>query len=133
MKQNEPKRERPPMMKPTEKKRILSISYDEALLTTRHMVLEQAGFAVTSALGFTESIEKCKTEKFDLVLLGHSLPIKDKAAIAECVRQHSKSRILSIRRHGYAPLPEADYSVDALEGPSVLVEAVNSALNLEPV
>jgi hypothetical protein len=42
-------------------KRILSISYDEPLLVTREMMLEQAGFTVTSALGFTEAIEKCNS------------------------------------------------------------------------
>jgi CheY-like chemotaxis protein len=110
-------------------KRILSISYDEPLLVTRQMMLEQAGFTVTSALGFTEAIEKCN-RSFDLFMIGHSIPVKDKAAIVAAIRQHSRSPILSIRRHGMNPLPEVDLSVDAQDGPQVLLNAVNDALGL---
>jgi CheY-like chemotaxis protein len=108
-------------------KRILSISYDEPLLVTRQMMLEQAGFTVTSALGFTEAIEKCNSG-FDLFMIGHSIPVKDKAAIVAAIRQHSRSPILSIRRHGMNPLPEVDLSVDAQDGPQAVLNAVNSAL-----
>ena len=41
------------------KKRILSISYDEVLLLTRHALLEQGGFEVWSAHGFAEALEAC--------------------------------------------------------------------------
>jgi CheY-like chemotaxis protein len=111
-------------------KGILSISYDEPLLVTRQMMLEQAGFTVTSALGFTDAIEKCNTGDFDLFMIGHSIPLKDKAAIVAAIRQHSRSPILSIRRHGMNPLPEVDLSVDAQDGPQVLLNAVNDALGL---
>jgi DNA-binding response OmpR family regulator len=110
------------------KKKILSISYDESLLMTRQMILEQAGFQVTSALGFAESLERSQKGPFDLVVLGHSLPIKDKSAIVAALKGKNKPKILSIRRHGYAPIPEADASVDALEGPHALLEAVRKVL-----
>jgi PleD family two-component response regulator len=110
-------------------KRILSISYDEPLLVTREMMLAQAGFTVTSALGFTEAIEKCNSG-FDLFMIGHSIPIKDKAAIVAVIRQHSRSPILSIRRHGMNPLPDVDLSVDAQDGPQALLNAVHRALGL---
>ena len=107
--------------------RILSISYDEPLLVTREMMLKQAGFAVTSALGFTDAIEKCNSG-FDLFMIGHSIPIKDKAAIVAVIRKHSRSPILSIRRHGFNPLPQVDLSVDAQDGPQALLNAVMTAL-----
>jgi DNA-binding response OmpR family regulator len=61
--------------------RILSISYDESLLQTRAMLLERAGYEVDSALGFSAAIHACKTKQFDLVVLGHSIPVEDKEQI----------------------------------------------------
>lgn len=118
------------MTNPSQKRRILSISYDEALLATRQMILEQAGFEVISSLGFAESLENSKKGPFDLVVLGHSLPLKDKSAIVAALRKtKSKPKVLSIRRHGYAPIPEADASVEAVDGPQALLEAVRQALD----
>ena len=111
------------------KKRILSISYDESLLMTRQMILEQAGFEVVSALGFAESLEHLKKGPFDLVVLGHSLPLKDKSAIVAELKRKFNPKILSIRRHGYAPIPEADASVEAAEGPQALIQAVRETLD----
>jgi DNA-binding response OmpR family regulator len=111
------------------KKRILSISYDESLLATRQMILEQAGYEVTSALGFAEALERSKQRPFDLVVLGHSLPLKDKSAIVAALKGKDKPKILSIRRHGDAPIPEADASVEAIEGPQALLQAVRKTLN----
>lgn len=111
------------------KKRILSISYDEALLTTRQLILERAGFEVSSALGFAEALERCDSgQEFDLVLLGHSMPRKDKTALIGALRPTCNAPVLSIRRHGEEPLPEANYSIDSYDGPAALIKAVKSAL-----
>jgi CheY-like chemotaxis protein len=60
------------------KKRILSISYDEPLLVTRKMLLEEAGYEVISAFGFVAAMEICiSRHDFDVVLMGHSMPQKD--------------------------------------------------------
>lgn len=111
------------------KKRILSISYDPSLLQTRHWILEQAGYEVCSAFGFAEAIEVCQTRRdFDLVLMGHSMPQKDKMALFEALRANCKAPLLSILRHGDSPIPQAEYAVEANDGPDALVEAVNNAL-----
>jgi CheY-like chemotaxis protein len=110
-------------------KSVLSISYDSSLLITRQMLLQQAGYAVISALGFTEALERCRTEMYDIVLMGHSMPRKDKSALAAAVREHCSAPILSIRRHGDPPLPEADYSVEADEGPTILLAGIEAILD----
>jgi hypothetical protein len=92
------------------------------------MLLEQDGYVVTSAHGFAEAMERCTSTSYDLVLMGHSIPRKDKGALAAAVKQHCKSPILSIRRHGDLPLPEADYSVDADEGPTTLLAGIKTIL-----
>ena len=66
---------------------VLSISYDESLLRTRERILKAAGFDVTSALGFTEASAHCGKSSFDLVIIGHSLPRTDKAALVQEIRR----------------------------------------------
>jgi DNA-binding NtrC family response regulator len=111
------------------KKCILSISYDQSLLQTRQWILEQAGYEVSSALGFAEALEACKARHdFVLVLMGHSMPQKDKMALFEALRLNCKAPLLSILRHGDSPIPQAEYAVEANDGPDALVEAVNNAL-----
>ena len=107
---------------------ILSISYDESLLRTREWLLRGAGFAVTSALGFTEATAHCSNSAFDLVIVGHSIPRKDKATLIEQIRMHNHTRILSLRRPGEDAIPGADFSVESSEGPDTLLTAVKSVL-----
>lgn len=83
----------------TAKRRILNISYNEPILRTRHAILEQAGFEVVSALGFTEGLEVCTQtqQRFDLAIFGPSLPSKDKAVLIATIRDLCGARILSLR------------------------------------
>src|SRR4051812_5354967 len=84
--------------------RILCISYEESLLLTRKMILEHAGYDVTPALGFAEAMERCSNDPaFDLIVMGHSLPRKDKTALISALRPTCKSPVLSVRKHGDSP------------------------------
>ena len=109
-------------------KKILSISYDEPLLTTREMLLAQAGYEVTSALGFDEAMKHCEGPAYDLVILGHSIPRRDTQDLLRQVRRSAKVPVVSLRRYGEDPTPGADYSVENSEGPQVLLGAVKKAL-----
>jgi CheY-like chemotaxis protein len=109
-------------------RRILSVSYDQSLLLTREMLLSGAGFQVTSVRTLRDALECCKRSQFDLIIVGHSIPQRDKRELVKEVREVSPAPLLSIRRHGEPPLPEADHSVDALEGPAVLLAEVAKAL-----
>jgi DNA-binding response OmpR family regulator len=75
-------------------KRILSVSYDVSLLATRKMLLEQKGYAVESALGFSKALAFCHAGGFDIFILGHSIPYDDKLALIESFRTHSPAPIL---------------------------------------
>src|SRR5579859_2269660 len=109
-------------------KRILSVSYDESLLSTRQMLLQQAGYEVTSALGFPEALAWCKKGEFEHVLMGHSIPREDKQVLVRVTRMVSQAPVLSIRRPTSVPLAAADYSVKSEDGPEALVAAVDKAL-----
>ncbi len=111
------------------KKHILSVSYDQPLLVTRQLILEQAGYDVSSAFGFAEAMEICKTRHdFDLILMGHSMPHKDKTALIAALRPECQAPLLSILRHGEWKIPQANNAVDASDGPDALLAAVNDAI-----
>jgi DNA-binding NtrC family response regulator len=94
------------------KSRILSISYDPSLLFTRQAMLELAGYDVVSAEGFADAIEHCSGH-FDLIILGHSIPQKDKRAIvAELHERGCNAPLLSLLRHGEHKIPEATRAAD---------------------
>ncbi len=104
--------------------RILSISYDQALLATRRLLLETAGYEVTWAVGFAEALELCDSH-FDLIIMGHSIPQKDKRAIISELRKHGcVSPVLSLLRFGEQPIPEAADGIDPYD-PESMLEKVN--------
>ena len=107
---------------------VLSVSYDESLLRTREWILKGAGFAVTSALGFTEAIAHCQNPAFDLAVIGHSIPKSDRNALVTQLRQHNHTRILALRRQGDEHIPEVDHFIEPSLGPDALLEAVRTTL-----
>jgi DNA-binding response OmpR family regulator len=107
-------------------KTILSVSYDLSLLATRKMLLEQKGYSVTNALGFTQSIKECRSGGFDLFILGHSIPQTDKLALIESFRENCPAPILSLERHGEDFVP-CDYHASP-DKPEKFVEAVENIL-----
>lgn len=111
-------------------KKILAVSYDEALLRTRKMILEREGYIVRAALGLEEATRACaeSEKKFDLILLGHTIPRAEKRKILPELKKHCPAPVLSIRAHGDLPIPGADYSVDSHDGPEALISAVRRAV-----
>jgi DNA-binding response OmpR family regulator len=93
--------------------RILSISYDEALLHTRQILLQREGFEVQSALGFSAAIQACETGTFDLVIMGHSIPPEDKERLIQHLRAVCSTPILALRRPHDLPLKTADFNLDS--------------------
>ena len=112
----------------TMNKRILSVSYDRSLLATRQMLLEMQGYTVTSALGFTEAIAQCKTAGFDLFILGHSIPIKDKRALMRTFKESCPAPILSLERVNEERVP-SDFHASPDE-PAKLLRTVKSITQL---
>lgn len=93
--------------------RILSVSYDEILLRTRHMLLEREGYEVVSAAGFPTSLEKCTQGGFDLFVLGHSIPQEEKAKLVDEFRRTCPAPIISLRRSaGEQLVVHADYHIE---------------------
>ncbi len=103
--------------------RILSVSYDALLLRTRQMILESRGYEVVSAEGFTEAMEKCSSGKYDLLIIGHSLPHKDKQVLLREFRRCCPGPALVLLRTGETPLTDAAASIESHE-PELVLTAV---------
>jgi hypothetical protein len=129
---SEPSPNKPTQKKPTVRRekrqpaRILSVSYDELLLRTRDALLKREGYEVVSSLGFSDSLEHCKRDNFDLFILGHSIQHSDKQKLVETFRRECPAPIISLRRVDEPPVRGADYHVEP--DPSQLLKAVAAVL-----
>jgi DNA-binding response OmpR family regulator len=92
------------------------------------MLLETAGYSVTSAHAFVSAYQECSHGEYDLIVVGHSVPREDKTVLLAAIRKNGNAPVLSIRRHGDMPLAGAEYSIDSDEGPSALLAMIQGAL-----
>jgi hypothetical protein len=107
--------------------RILSVSFDETLLTTRTMMLNSQGIEVEPVLGLSAAIHACITEDFDLAVICHSIPDDDKECIIKQVRAMSSMLVLTLRQGHKPPLKTADYDIDSGD-PQAFLDCVNRIL-----
>lgn len=110
--------------------RVLSISYDESLARTRELILEAAGINVHTALDLQKAMGLFEKNRYDLVILGHSIPFKERQLIAQRLRAISSTPILAISRVGeHSPVP-AEHHVNAADGPRRLLTMVRGILKM---
>ena len=111
--------------------RIFSISYDRSLLATRELMLRQTGCEVVGALGYDDAIDKAAADHFDLIIMGHSIPQKDKRAIVAAIRQRGcQAPVISLLRYGEHSIPEAARAIDP--DPKHLLATVKEMLGSGP-
>jgi len=108
--------------------KILSVTYDLSLATTREMLFSSAGFKVSSVFTVGQAIERCAAEEFDLVIVGHSIPLDERKWLLKEVRGSCATPVLALRRAGEPPLTDADYTFDSTESPALLLETVVNIL-----
>jgi hypothetical protein len=107
-------------------KRLLSVSYDLQLLRSREMILQQAGYDVTSATSFAEVTAACARSNFDFAVVGHSIPRQQQEQIAAMVRERCESAcIVGLQLLVSEQLPFADLTVSSHD-PAALVEQLKN-------
>ena len=100
-------------MGPYLKPRILSVSYDEPLRRTRHMMLKAEDYEVTSCACMEDALMQCREGPFDLFILGHSIPATDKHRLIDTFKRYSHSIIISlIRNSGDDFVAGVDYHLE---------------------
>lgn len=108
-------------------KHVLSVSYNHALLNTREMLLRRRGYKVTSEFRFTNALAACKATRFDLFILGHSIPQSDKAELIKTFRRYCPAPVLWLLRQGESGNGEADGYVSP-DDPEALLNNVDHIL-----
>ena len=104
--------------------KILSVSYDEVLLTTRQQILEKRGDNVTSACGFQYALQLCDSNtEFDLFIVGHSIPHEEKETlVGHFVAKRPAARVIALKRMGEKQVQGASLLVEP--NPTELLSAV---------
>ena len=114
------------------RKKILSVSDNDALRVTRHMILQNRGYDVVSAANLRETRNALKSGDFDLVILGVSLDPASKREIAAASRKLcDKAQILELCRIS-PEVPEAEHHLFSAE-PEEVDHAVRRMLRGEKI
>jgi DNA-binding response OmpR family regulator len=112
----------------TTARRILSVTYDPSLATTREMLFSSIGLHVTSALTLEDAIGLCQNKSFDLIVVGHSIPIDRRQLMVKGLRRCCDAPILALYRPVEPSLPGADYTFDSTQSPVALLAAITNIL-----
>src|ERR1700722_8094932 len=106
---------------------VLCVGFDLSLLRARGLVLESAGYLVESASTLKGAADRFQSGDFDLVLLCHSVPRKDRGRLTSLIRSSgSRTPIVSIAGN----LGECDaFATATLEdGPSNFLARIRDVL-----
>jgi len=91
---------------------ILAVGLDRSLLGARAQALKSVGYIVKSALSLKEVVDCFSAGDFDLVILCHSIPAKDRERLT-CLLRASGSRIPIISVSGSGKPYECDAFANA--------------------
>jgi DNA-binding NtrC family response regulator len=119
------KSEMAPVLKPDQEgSRILSVAHELSLLKTRELLFSRAGFKVSSFQAIAPAIRACKRRPFDLIVVGHSIPLEERKKMVKELRAMCQTPILALVRPNEPQLMEADYVFDSTASPLLLLETV---------
>src|SRR4051812_2995405 len=109
---------------------ILLATSDPLLRETRKVILRRFGFAVKAPAEQSATLRLIELERFDLLILGNSLPRPARHEIAVAFREKQRqARIIEIfSEPGEPPVSNPDAYVLGLDGPLALRSAVDAQL-----
>lgn len=111
--------------------RILSVTYDMSLATTREMLFSSAGFQVYSASTLDQAIDLCRHKKFELIVIGHSIPLESRRLLIRELRRRCATPLLALLRPGETPVDGVDHVFDSTHSPARLLAVVVAILRPE--
>jgi PleD family two-component response regulator len=75
----------------------------------RRILLERAGHTVTEASDVRQLVAACSGVQFDLIIIGHTLPAKEKLRVRTLVQEHSRgTKVLELHSAPEPDLEDAD-------------------------
>jgi DNA-binding NarL/FixJ family response regulator len=110
------------------KRRILAVGHDQMLLSTRVSVLNARWFA--KAVSPRETLDALRKESFDLIILCHSIPIRETASLVKTVRKNFPNvRILTLETSaGSASHLNVGATAVTTNGPSQMLDEIEKLL-----
>ncbi|HXA83480.1 MAG TPA: hypothetical protein VNZ47_00290 [Candidatus Dormibacteraeota bacterium] len=111
--------------------RILSITYDRSLAATREMLFTSLGFQVSSASTLDQAINLCRHQKFELIVIGHCIPLASRRLLIRELRRRCATPLLAFHRPGETPVAGVDHVFDSTQSPARLLSVVVGILRPE--
>ena len=111
-------------------KRILSTSWNPAVLKTRNWVIESAGYDVVTTRESRMFLRLAEEQHFDAALIGDSIPIHLRAQLAKDAKQANPSLPLVIICRAGEESRVREYAqaiVKSTDQPELLIRAIQSA------
>ena len=112
--------------------RILSVSFDNLSGLTRNVLLAQAGYAVSPATSTTRAFELLNIMRFDLVIIGDTVPTAERRLLFLEIKRKFDTPILLMDSGEADPLIRARAHIKAESTPSQLLALVSSLVPLKP-
>jgi DNA-binding response OmpR family regulator len=106
-------------------RRILSIEYSAPVLETRNAVLRSAGYEISSASTFYQALERLQENRFDLVLIGRSIPGVQLRGFLELIQLRAPAARTMVLRDCSQ---DNDFRADCLHDPDAGPEALLSVI-----
>ena len=119
-------------MSKTNNAKILYGESDPEVLASEAATLNKAGYAVTIAAGRKEVETALARERFDLVILGHTLTRNDRHHLPYMAKKSDEAtRVLVL--HFSGSHHAVDKALDSREGEKAVLNAIAELLALVPV
>jgi DNA-binding NtrC family response regulator len=105
---------------------ILCIGIDDASMQTKQSTLERAGHTVSLAKDVRQVIAACSGIRFDVIVIGQTLPAKEKLRVHELLQQHSGGAKILEQHAAARELSTADGYIGAGQSNEDLVAVIDS-------
>ncbi|HYN15997.1 MAG TPA: hypothetical protein VES66_09465 [Terriglobales bacterium] len=120
------------MSKTSQNSKILYCENDPEVLASEAAKLKKAGYAVMPAAGRKEIEAALVHERFDLMILGHTLTRNDRHHLPYMAKKsHGATRVLVLHASGHHHA--VDKSLDSRQGEKAVLDAIAELLALVPV
>ena len=95
--------------------KILYSENDSATLSTQAAMFENAGYLVQKAIGRKSTEETLKRERFDIVILGHTLTRDDRHHLPYMAKKSDEGTLVLVL-HASGKHPQVDAAIDTRYG-----------------
>ena len=106
---------------------ILSVGKDPALMSSRTLLLRNAGYSVQEAFTLDKARDMVRSDSIDVTLLCHTVPERDQRFLIYLIREkRNLMPILCVRSYEHESVPQACIAVD--NAPEAILQTLKSVV-----